>query len=570
MWYTVFPKIMNMSLTASIIICVVLLCRVLLKKAPKIFSYALWSVVLFRLLCPISISAPVSLLGLYNAPVVEEIKFGESDVVIGNSVAYIPYESLITDASENMIPAMDADKNGNEISSQEYGINKANSREMILVIVTSIWLIGAFGIFGAGAASFIRLRKSVVGAIEVEENIYVADHIKSPFVMGMIRPRIYLPFDLEEKEKNYIILHEKQHIKRGDPIVKLLAFLALGMHWFNPLVWLSFVLSTKDMEMSCDEVVIKKLGEDIKADYATSLLQFATGQKLVFGSPLAFGERETASRIKNLAHFNKPTIIVSVLLGVVCIVVIMLCALNPHTKSASIDEPILEVSESNEVGESVSLKEKDQDIISVNEASDSNEIKYETLFETMADLTHDGIEDKVSLELAYSTEDERINPKNTLKYSWAQVRVYSKGSDLIYDSYELSQVHAGNGTFYLTEVDGLAYLLVANCDSSQGMGYYRYVLFSLDEAGNEQVIKKKEDTCELYDIDADGNWREKDKSVADEFFNSFVTEVEPLISDEAILLISCDINEEEAFFSEGDMIYLAKDHFATKSYTAEY
>ncbi|MBR2038764.1 MAG: hypothetical protein IKA09_13705, partial [Lachnospiraceae bacterium] len=135
--------------------------------------------------------------------------------------------------------------------------------------------------------------------------------------------------ELNEKEHSYIILHEKHHIHRGDPIFKMVAYIALCIHWFNPLVWLFFKLFVKDMEMSCDEAVVNKLGENIRADYSASLLQLATGRQMLFGSPLAFGETEPTGRIKNLSRWKKPTLVISVFAIVLCIIAVVVSIFNP-------------------------------------------------------------------------------------------------------------------------------------------------------------------------------------------------------------------------------------------------
>ena len=139
--------------------------------------------------------------------------------------------------------------------------------------------------------------------MKIKENIYICDYISSPFVIGTVKPKIYLPSTLNENETEYVIAHEKHHIKRFDHIVKLLAFIALTLHWFNPFVWLAFELAMQDMEMSCDEAVIKKLGDDVRSSYSQSLLNFATGKHIFAGTPLAFGEGDTKIRIKNLYQF---------------------------------------------------------------------------------------------------------------------------------------------------------------------------------------------------------------------------------------------------------------------------
>lgn len=127
--------------------------------------------------------------------------------------------------------------------------------------------------------------------------------------MGLVRPKIYLPSDMEEREQAYIIRHEQHHIRRGDHIIKALAFLALSIHWFNPLVWVAFIYSNKDMEMSCDEAVVKKMGDGILADYTASLLSLATGKHIIAGMPLAFGEGDTKGRIRNLAKLAQACVL---------------------------------------------------------------------------------------------------------------------------------------------------------------------------------------------------------------------------------------------------------------------
>lgn len=159
----------------------------------------------------------------------------------------------------------------------------------------------------------MKLQKRLKNAVRERDNIYLAEHLETPFVMGIIRPRIYLPASLTDKEKRYIILHEEMHIKRFDHIVKIFSFFVLCLHWFNPLVWAAFFISGKDMEMSCDEAVIKQLGSNVKKEYSASLLTLATGRRVIGGTPLAFGEGDTKGRIKNVLNYKKPAFWVVVL-----------------------------------------------------------------------------------------------------------------------------------------------------------------------------------------------------------------------------------------------------------------
>ena len=183
-----------------------------------------------------------------------------------------------------------------------------------------------------GVTSLLRLRRRLVGAVPLEKSVYLVDHISTPFVLGLVRPKIYLPSALPEGERGYILLHERYHIRRLDHVVKLLAFLALCIHWFNPLVWLMFILLGRDMEMSCDEAVMKKLGEAVRADYSASLLRLATGRHFPAGVPLAFGEGDTRERVKNVLRWKEPRLWAVLAGAAVCTVVIAACAVNPSAQ----------------------------------------------------------------------------------------------------------------------------------------------------------------------------------------------------------------------------------------------
>ena len=332
---TLFPTVLNMSLTASAVILVVLLARFLLRRAPKVFSYALWAVVLFRLLCPVSLTAGISLFGAVDAPV----RAATPGI---STVEYLPAvrENLTTGAEETpatpavpVMPVTDPEPVTPAVQpSQDETAPAAKSALPSLSEVAAwVWLTGVVGMLGYSLVSLCRLRRRIVGAVRLRDNIYLADHIDSPFVMGVLRPRIYLPSTLAEGERGYIILHEQCHIQRFDPAVKLLSFTALCLHWFNPLVWLSFLLSGRDMEMRCDEAVIRQLGDGVRADYSASLLSLATGRRILAGAPLAFGEGDPKSRIENLLRFRRPKTWALLLAGVLCVALIAACGVNPRS-----------------------------------------------------------------------------------------------------------------------------------------------------------------------------------------------------------------------------------------------
>ena len=315
----VFAKILNMSITGSIVIAVVLLARLFLKRAPKIYSYALWAVVLFRLLCPLSITAGLSVL----KPL---------PVTTTSGISAVSYQPVARAVRENIPVPIQQEA----VSSQP--VEQSEMKLTSMQVAAYIWLAGASMMALYSVVQYFALRRRLAEAAPLQGEIYLADRISSPFVMGVFRPRIYLPSSTPMMERRFIVAHERHHIRRGDPVWKLLGYIALCLHWFNPLVWLAFCLAGKDMEMSCDEAVIKRLGEHIRADYSQALLRLATHKRIVSGMPLAFGEGDTKGRVLNMAKWKKPKVWVSALCVVLCLVILAACALNPKQKEKPLEE----------------------------------------------------------------------------------------------------------------------------------------------------------------------------------------------------------------------------------------
>ena len=327
----VFSAVLNMSITASVMIGIILVVRLLLRKTPKLFSYILWSVVLFRLLCPISFTTDFSLLGLMDTSVAE---VSPNTTIVEHIPAQPGNQTVVFPVTPGRVEAPDVTP-----STPANPAAPASEPLTIEQLLPWIWATGILAMAIYSVVSLVKLRKQLLGATPLRDNIYLADYIGSPFVMGLFSPKIYLPSSLTESERRYILFHEQHHIRRGDHLIKALAFIALCIHWFNPLVWLAFVLSSKDMEMSCDEAVVKKLGAEIRTDYSASLLSLATGRRIIAGTPLAFGEGDTKSRIKNMLNWKKPAVWVSAVGVVVCITVVLGCAANPaETKDNTPDE----------------------------------------------------------------------------------------------------------------------------------------------------------------------------------------------------------------------------------------
>lgn len=318
-----FFTVLGMSATGSLVILAVLLARLALRKAPKAFSYALWAVALFRLLCPFTLDSAFSLL-----PSVRMVdaagRGGGTDQVIQIQTGIPALNSqvngfLADHPYQEGQPTETGGEPGEELAPV---INQPGPVPDWRTVPAAIWLAGTAALLGYGALSLLGLRRRLAGSVplEGENNVRLAGHIPSPFVLGLVRPVIYLPSDLNEGERDYILLHERTHIRRFDHVTRGLAWLAAAVHWFNPMVWLAFYLAGRDMEMSCDEAVLRKMGREIRADYSASLLRLSQGGKLPAG-PLAFGGSGFQSRIKNILNYKKPAFWVAALaLAGVCVV----------------------------------------------------------------------------------------------------------------------------------------------------------------------------------------------------------------------------------------------------------
>lgn len=324
-----FLQVLSMSVLAGAVVVVVLFARILLRREPKIFCYMLWGVVLFRLLCPVSFTSSFSVLGVPEQIQTWAAAWSEGQADYGeiavNAAAALTGgaakiagdgETALWGAAGNDSAAADmAGNDGGGVAGawQDDGVTgaqgRAEARLMANPIVRAasvLWVVGMAVLLVHNSVSFLSLRKRLSSAVRIRNNLYETDQIGTPFVLGIVRPKIYLPTTLTEQETYYIVMHERTHIRRQDHIIKLLLFLALVLHWFNPLVWLAFALAERDMEMSCDETVMRHMDGDIREEYSRSLLSFAVGGRRIAGAPLAFGESDTKARIRNIMRYKKP------------------------------------------------------------------------------------------------------------------------------------------------------------------------------------------------------------------------------------------------------------------------
>ena len=336
----IFLTVLKMSITSSYVIVFVLIARLLLKRCPKIFSYMLWGVVLFRLLCPISFESKLSF--------IPNNSISDGSININKPlINYIDY------SSENLSKYTYEEENStdNIKTNQINTSNNAKNPIHIISVASKVWIMAISIIIFYSSYSFIKLKKHLKCSRLIRENIYENSDIDTAFVLGIINPKIYIPKGLSTSEEQYILAHERIHIKRNDYLIKIIAYIALIIHCFNPLVWLSFILMSKDMEMACDEAVIKEIGSEIKKEYSMSLLAFATEKKAFGITPIAFGEGEVKSRIKNVLNYKKPRFWITIISIVVVIIVGVGLMFNP----IKADESLLDI---NKVLEEISISSK--------------------------------------------------------------------------------------------------------------------------------------------------------------------------------------------------------------------
>lgn len=315
---SLFIAILNMSITASYIAIAVIVTRLLLKKVPKVFSYVLWLAVLIRLVFPFSFNSAFSFLGYLNS---NAQTGGQKYVPINIGLMKKPVVdvgiNIVNSAVNSSLPSATT-------------IASVNPMQIILEITMIIWTFGIVLLFIYSVISYLKVKSNVKTATLIKDNIFETDKIITPFLCGFINPKIFVPIGLSENELSYIIGHELAHIKRLDYIIKPFAFLVLIMHWFNPLMWVSFTLMSKDMEMSCDESVIKSMGSDVKGGYSNSLLSLSVKRSgLLFGSPLAFGESNIKSRIKNVLNYKRPSLWVVIISIISIVSLIIVFTANP-------------------------------------------------------------------------------------------------------------------------------------------------------------------------------------------------------------------------------------------------
>ena len=317
-----FIHVLNISITASFLVLAIILYRLFAKKAPKWVSVLLWGFVGLRLLFPFSIESAISLIPSKNT--------------IPTTITHDRYPALDTgfgSVDEIVNPIL----SGSMEARPEYS---ANPMHVWITALGWIWLGVMLCMLLYMAASFVYLRIKTRVKVEREDNVYLCDYVKTPFILGIIRPRIYLLSDISDKDYSLVVAHERAHIKRLDHIWKPLGFLLLSIYWFNPLLWVAYVLLCRDIESACDEKVISDLEDNEKADYSEALLSLGIKSRVISACPLAFGEVSVKSRVSAISKYKKPATIAIVISLVICTIFAVCFLTYRKNNSVAIDQGI--------------------------------------------------------------------------------------------------------------------------------------------------------------------------------------------------------------------------------------
>ena len=335
-----FVGTLNLAVAASWLIVVILLLRPLLKKfAPRWVLCALWAVVAVRLVCPVMLHSDLSVYRLAGDAVNAngQVTYFEDTGFCGD-VSYRP-ATLLPGVSTPTVTPSTVDDSAPEVSADAVVQPSTPSRSVDMNLLSIAWAVGIYIIVMAALAGYLSLRSQVAASIPLEGNVYLCDNIKSPFILGVFRPRIYLTSGMDEAARDCVLRHERAHLRRWDHVWKPLGFVLLAVYWYNPLVWLAYILFCRDMELACDERVIRDMAAEERAAYSQALLDCSQGRRWVAACPLAFGEVGVKTRVKAVLWYKKPGFWVSVAAVLVCIAVAVCFLTNP--KGAGNEEPDL-------------------------------------------------------------------------------------------------------------------------------------------------------------------------------------------------------------------------------------
>ena len=309
----IFLKLFNMSVATGWLIMAVIMLRLIIKKAPKWLTCTLWAMVAIRLICPFSLESSFSLIPSAETISPHAVRYAEEPVIesgvpyINNTVNPVISESLSPDPGASVNPL-----------------------HVLMYIAGIVWAIGVIVMLGYALVSYWRIRHKVREAVPLQDNVWICDAVKSPFILGVIKPQVYLSSSINEEQGKYVLAHEQAHLKRKDHWWKLLGYLMLAVYWFHPLVWAAYILLCRDIELACDEKTIKYMDMKEKKAYSEALVACSMQKKMILASPLAFGEVGVKERVKTVLHYKKPAFWIVMAAIAACVIVAICFLTNPE------------------------------------------------------------------------------------------------------------------------------------------------------------------------------------------------------------------------------------------------
>lgn len=340
---TLFLELINRSISVTWLLLAVFLLRFVFQRMPKKINGVLWILVAVRLLCPFSVESMFSLIPSAETVPADIMTMAEPQIHSGVSFLNYHVNPVIT---ESFSPTPG---------------DSANPLQIWIPVLAAVWCVGIFAMLLYAVLGGVRLKQRVKTAVCLNENVYQSEFVTSPFVFGLVNPKVYLPFSLSGRELTYVIAHEQAHIQRKDHLWKLLGFCVLALYWYHPLLWVAYFLFCRDMELACDERVIKDLGREERADYSQTLLSCSTKQKGLAVCPLAFGEVGVKERIKHVLDYKKPAFWVILLAVLACIVVAVCFLTDPKAPKNPLKVPELGMIALEELPADYSLEQAKKD-----------------------------------------------------------------------------------------------------------------------------------------------------------------------------------------------------------------
>ena len=335
----IFVYLLHNSIAVCVVILTVFAVRLFLRRAPKKYSYILWSIVGIYLLCPIRLSSPISIYSLINNVSDTFLEHHSLPLNAKNfadkNKTYNEKNQKTKDSNKSKFDNVSStNKNQKTKQNQNNTAGTENISQSLTVTTTAyIWFCGCIILLVRNLFLIWRTKQTVLMAIRRKDNIYESECISTPFVLGIVRPKIYIPVNLSEQEREYILKHEQYHIRRKDQIIKICAYILCVIYWFQPLIWFAYFVMIRDMEMSCDEYVLKNSKSDIRAAYSTSLLKLATKTGDFNAGLPAFGESDIRKRVKNIMKFNAKKKWVSVVAAIAVVIVGVSCLTKAAVKT---------------------------------------------------------------------------------------------------------------------------------------------------------------------------------------------------------------------------------------------